>query len=265
MGSQQNKTEQCLVLVKALPHPSSKYSETVCCAGIAPDTDDPAGAWSWRRQYPVPYRMLKDDQAFRRWDWISYEYRPRKSDRRVESRSVQSDSLKVIDRLNDPLERARYVRRMVRESTNDAESRSESLCLIEPHDVRFSWKRRTHAELTSQRRKHQALADQLNLLDGPPPEPLEPCPFAFYFDYTSSDGERHRHSCEDWETSTAFFRRRRSEGGEDAALESLRKTYEEEYPRRGMLFAMGTHSVHPIWLLVGVLRVDPDPQSDMFL
>ena len=41
-------------------------------------------------------------------------------------------------------------------------------------------------------------------------------------------------------------------------------TFNEEYPRKGMAFAMGTHSKYPnSWLLVGILRVDYSDQLQM--
>ncbi len=262
--SPQNNTEKCLILVKALPHASGKYAETVCCAGLTPDTNDPAGVWTWRRQYPVPYRRLKSDQEFRRWDWIEYQYRPRKADKRWESRTIFPETLKLCGRMNSAEERSRYVSRLVRSSTGEAESNGESLCLIRPSAVRFTWQKRSKTELEQESNKHKQLAQQLNFLEGKPPSPLPACPYKFKFKYRSDDRESVN-QCEDWETSAAFFRRRRAMPSEQAALESLKRTYEEDYARNGLLFAMGTHSFRKIWLLVGVLRVDPDTQNDLFL
>ena len=70
--------DRCVIIVKAQPHRSSKYSETVCAAGVGEDG-------RWRRQYPVPYRILNNSQKFKRWEWIRYEYRLPKNDRRKES------------------------------------------------------------------------------------------------------------------------------------------------------------------------------------
>jgi len=65
--NQSSALDECFILVKAQPHRSSAYFETVCCAGIGRDG-------KWRRQYPVPFRILNDIQKFRRWDWIEYLY-----------------------------------------------------------------------------------------------------------------------------------------------------------------------------------------------
>jgi hypothetical protein len=44
----------------------------------------------------------------------------------------------------------------------------------------------------------------------------------------------------------------------------MAKVFGEEYPAKGMVFAMGTHSLYPdTWLLVGVLRLDVVKQGTL--
>ena len=70
-------------------------------------------------------------------------------------------------------------------------------------------------------------------------------------------------TCEDWETAATFYKWERSLGA-TAALDQMGVVFNEEYPAKGMAFAMGTHSRHPDqWLLVGVLRLDPVPQEGL--
>ena len=52
-----------MVSVKAYPTPSTKYEETVCCAGISEDLE-------WIRLYPVPYRDLPGLGKFRKYDIV---------------------------------------------------------------------------------------------------------------------------------------------------------------------------------------------------
>jgi len=47
----QFQKKKILVAVKAYPNPSSKYVETVCCAGIDLSTNQ------WIRLYPIPFRL----------------------------------------------------------------------------------------------------------------------------------------------------------------------------------------------------------------
>lgn len=54
--------------------------------------------------------------------------------------------------------------------------------------------------------------------------------------------------------------------GEEHTLNRMRKVFDEDYPRDGMVFAMGTHSLFPnTWLLVGVIRLDETDQFDLLL
>ena len=86
---------------------------------------------------------------------------------------------------------------------------------------------------------------------------LEPCPYAFKFDYQTEDGVSHEMACEDWETAAMFNKWQRTEGTK-TALDQMSVVFNEKYPAAGMAFAIGTHSRHPDqWLLIGVLRLDP--------
>lgn len=80
-----------------------------------------------------------------------------------------------------------------------------------------------------------------------------PCAFAFTFEDAAG---KHVNRCSDWETSAAFWKLRQSHG-EEAALRNLTETYNEKYPSKGMVFAMGTVKARPKqWLLLGINRLD---------
>ena len=81
--------DECVILVKALPHRSSNYFETVCCAGVGADM-------RWRRLYPVAFRVLDDEKQFRRWDRLSYRFTTPSDDKRRESQKVDPDSIMVL-------------------------------------------------------------------------------------------------------------------------------------------------------------------------
>lgn len=246
--------DECIVLVKALPHRSSSYFETVCCAGVGRDH-------KWRRLYPVPFRVLSEAQQFGRWNWVKYQYTSPAHDGRRESQKVVPETISVGNKIRDN-ERSRVACAMTRESLAEAESKSETLTLLKPTDLTLSWAKKTADEINDERRKHADLVSQLSFLDAEA-KPLEPCPYEFSFKWRGVDGVSHKHTCDDWETSTAFFRRRAKEG-EEGALRSLKDTYENVYPAKGMRFALGTHSRRiQQWLLVGILRVDEDPQREL--
>src|SRR6266496_4083795 len=82
------RSSRVVILVKALPQPSKRYGETVCCAGVTADR-------KWKRLYPVRFRHLQGDQSFSRWDWVTFKYTQPLRDQRIESCHVFEDSIAV--------------------------------------------------------------------------------------------------------------------------------------------------------------------------
>ena len=71
-------------------------------------------------------------------------------------------------------------------------------------------------------------------------------------------------TCQDWEMEATYFRWSK-DYGESAALEKMQKTFGEDYPKKGMLLAMGTHSLYPdTWLINGIIRLDDIKQPSLF-
>ena len=66
--------------VKALPHFGQRHGETICCTGITMDGQ-------WRRQYPIHFRRLQDNQ-FSRWQWIEYDWLTRPPRKRQSTTTV---------------------------------------------------------------------------------------------------------------------------------------------------------------------------------
>ncbi len=257
MSRLQASRDECVILVKALPHRSSNYFETVCCAGVGSDL-------RWRRLYPVAFRVLDPAKQFGRWDRLSYRYTTPSDDSRAESQKVDPESIKVLGNLKGG-ERSRIARMLTRDCQIHAASLGETLTLVRPANVAFSWKRKSEAALDRERQKHANLTAQLSAFEKQV-QPLEPSPYTFRFSWMDSNGVARRHTCDDWETSTAFTRRREKCATEAEALKSLKATYEDDYPTRGMRFALGTHKRRKDqWLLVGVIRVDDSPQDELFI
>jgi hypothetical protein len=82
-----------LITVKAYPNPSTKYTETVCVAGIRVDIEP----HEWVRLYPVPFRLLPKELQFKKYDIVRLRAVKPRSDSRPESYSPIHDSVKVID------------------------------------------------------------------------------------------------------------------------------------------------------------------------
>jgi len=257
------QTDECVILIKAQPHRSSGYFETVCCAGVGRDG-------KWRRQYPVPFRILQEDQKFGRWTWIEYKFVTPKDDRRSESQKVISHSLRTTGDLKSK-ERASFLSPLVISSLREADEARSSLALVRPQSIRLSAYPKSDSELLDEAVKHKTLADQLSLLEGDAPaEPLKPCRMQFVVDWKDQDGRTHRQECDDWETSAAFNRFDR-QYGEKRALEIITEKYEEQYFKAGLVLGFSTHSRRNVeygtrnqWLLVGLIRLDRTTQGTLF-
>ena len=237
------------VLIKAYPQPSKVHVETVCCAGV-----DAGG--SWRRLYPIRFRHLTGDQAFKRWSVVEYAWHPPTQDTRKESNRVHEESIHVAGYVRKPEERAALCQNLVRGSEKEIQESGDSLGLIRPRNVRLRVKRRTQSAVNSIRDRYEAAAAQTSLLDKQLAK-LQPCPYDFVFVYEDEAG-RHTKSCGDWETYAAYFNlRRRYDDSE--VLRHLEKTYCEDYAARGLVFALGNMAKRPrTWQLLGIF-----PGGDM--
>lgn len=261
MSHLRSQEDECFILVKAQPHRSSNYFETVCCAGIGRDG-------KWRRQYPVPFRILNQSQKFGRWQWIRYRYSTSPKDLRRESQKVVPETISLGEKLRQS-ERARFLNPLVRSSLGEADERGESLTMVRPIEFEFSWTKKKDEDVEAERAKHAHLANQLSIWDETA-RPLEPCPYEFAVNWTSEGGSKHRHIADDWESAQAY-RNFERQYGESAALIALREKY-LDYFERGLVCAFSTHKRRNAtfgsknqWLLVGLIRLDRSPQGDMFL
>lgn len=252
-----------MILIKAQPHRSSQYFETVCCAGVGRDR-------KWRRQYPVPFRILQDNQKFGRWQWISYDFVKPTDDRRRESQKVLSQTLSREGKMK-PSERADFLAPLIKSSTDEADEARDSLALIRPKSLSLKAHDKPQEDLEHETREHKKLADQGSLFDEDQKvEPFKPCRKRFVLDWVDQKSKPHSHVCDDWETVTAFERFERMYG-EERALRELRLKYEEQYFEAGLVLGFSTHSRRNIefatknqWLLVGLIRLDETSQAQLF-
>ena len=92
---QEFEPTKVLITVKTYPHPSKRYKELVCTAGITE-------AGEWVRLYPVDYRYRPPSQKYKKYQWIEVGLakQGKSNDKRKESREPDVDSIKI---LGDPL------------------------------------------------------------------------------------------------------------------------------------------------------------------
>jgi hypothetical protein len=92
--------------------------------------------------------------------------------------------------------------------------------------------------------------------------PREPAPFEFSYEYEDGDGA-HNQRCHDWEIEQTYLKWS-SLYGEQKALSEMARVFGDEYPKKGMLLAMGTHGQRNWqWMIIGVLRMDEIVQPSL--
>jgi len=247
---------EAVVIIKAAPQVGQRHGETVCCAGI----DLQEG--HWLRLYPVSFRTLEEGQKFGRWNRIKFKWRKAQDDRRTESRRVDHNSIRIVGKVRKS-ERQGFLGGKIVTSLEHERDAGKSLALLKAKILEFKIDKKPDAELVREIKRFKALHEQKNLFNTKPIIPYQPCPYQFKYRYESDDGRREG-TCQDWEIEATFFRWSKLHG-EERALADMQRVFGEEYPQKGMLLAMGTHSQYPdTWLINGVIRLDDVEQMALF-
>lgn len=251
---QRSGETEAIILIKAAPQAGQRHGETVCCAGI-----NLAG--EWLRLYPVSFRTLGDAQKFGRWDRIKFRWRRPTDDSRTESRRVDQDSITIVGTLKRGA-RQRLLGPLIKTSLDQERMNNRSLALLKVKILEFKIERRTEKEIAVDAAKFKVFHAQQDLFNTKPLIPYRPCPYQFKYRYETEDGLREG-TCQDWEIEATYFNWVRTLG-EERALEEMRRVFGEEYPAKGMLLAMGTHSQYPdTWLINGIIRLDETKQLSL--
>jgi hypothetical protein len=244
---------EAVVIIKAAPQVGERHGETVCCAGI-----DVYG--NWLRLYPVSFRHLDDRQKFGRWDRIKFKWRRPTDDPRPESRRVDQHTIDIVGQLKRA-DREKFLASSIVTSLQQQRQQGRSLALLKPIIKDFVAEKKTEAKIGEEIRRFDQIRSQGDLF-AKQAIPYKPCPYIFKYQYLTDDGERLG-SCQDWEIEATYFKWSK-EYGEHEALDLMKQTFGETYPRKGMLLAMGTHSLYPeTWLINGVVRLDDVRQGSL--
>lgn len=235
-----------IVIIKAAPQVGQRHGETVCCAGL-----DLYG--NWLRLYPVSFRTLDEGQKFGRWDRIRFKWRRSSDDPRPESRRLDQQSIQIVGELKQS-ERENFLANSIVTSLTREREAGRSLALIKPEIIEFKHERKSKEDLVEESKRFETLRAQADLF-AKKLTPYQPCPLHFRYRYRIDDGLREG-TCQDWEIEATYFKWAKLYG-EERALMEMTRVFGEEYPKRGMLLAMGTHSLYPdTWLINGVIRLD---------
>jgi len=254
MGSGSRQRARIMITVKTYPELSNKYRETSCVAGIRLDEGAPRHV----RLFPVPYRLLREEDRFRKYSIIEIDVESHGTrDSRPESLRPDFSTLKIVGDVppgGDWKQRYRYVEPLVAPSLcaikRDQERQGTSLGVFRPAETSF---RLTAAEPWSVSKS--ALADQLDLLEQDL-APLEWLPLEFRYRFRCADDTcpTHDMALKDWEAG-ASYRKFLRKYGERAVQDKLRERwYDSIFTRdRAVHFFVGNIAAHPrTFMLLGV-------------
>ena len=244
-----------LITVMTYPHPSVRYDELICTAGITESKE-------WVRLYPIDHRYRPAEQQFHKYQWIEVELRPRGdgNDNRRESRCPRLESIRTLGpRLSTKdcwAERRLIVDGMPHYTCDQLKSMyvsdKVSLGIVRPvkiHDLKIE---PADADWKPEWKSRYA---QLRLF-GPPPKPLRKIPykFSYVFDCEDSAGKSHTAMCEDWEMGVLFLKECSRLGSDQEAADSVKRKFFGEMCRadKDTRFFMGTVFPYNSWVVVGV-------------
>jgi hypothetical protein len=264
--------ERVLILCKTYPSPSSKYAETSCVAGMTEDG-------RLIRLYPVPFRLVSDEQQFKKWQWITARFEKARDDHRPESHRVFVDTIECDP---EPLpagkygwsQRAQLLAKLplftdFATLEKNRVDKGDTLALLRPARITgLDIKKSDHSEWTeAEKTKLLGLQQQTELFDeveeGKQIRLLEKLPFDFHYRYECEvNGQTHsyKHKLVDWEIGALYRRVRRSHGENWEA--PFRAMLEQELPSKDLLFLLGTiHRFPGQWLLISVIY-PPKPLAE---
>lgn len=246
------KQMKVLVTVKTYPTPAKKGVEVSCTGGIT-------GDGRWIRLFPMPFRFLKGEKQFKKYQWIGVAV-TKASDPRPDSYIADLDSIKI---LGDPLPtfhgwQARkdvvlpllapslchLVRTRKETGTTLGIFKPKEIgeLIIQPEELP-TW---TEQELT--------ILSQESMFDRKPFKLLEKIPYKFIYSFTCDDHDcrGHRISVVDWEVGQAYRSWRQGYGNQWE--QPFRQRFETEMIHKyDTHFYVGTLRAHPDrWIIVGL-------------
>jgi hypothetical protein len=256
------------ILCKTYPSPSVKHTETSCVAGV-----DETGKLI--RLFPVPFRLITDEQQFRKWQWIKARVRKASEDHRVESHRVSVDT---IETQGEPLPTTHgWTAR--KEALQEVEvfqdfgaleqarqERGVTLGLLRPSRLKelhitpcasTEWTADEVAKLM-QAQNQGNLFDADSLAEQKSLKLLKKLPFDFHYDYEceiNGETRSYKHKVVDWEAGALYWNVHRRSDWQAA----FRQKWLTEFSERDVVFLMGTiHRFPGQWLIVSVLYL-PKP------
>ncbi|MDZ7754781.1 hypothetical protein [Rhodohalobacter sp.] len=228
---QNHERKRVLITVKAYPLPSRSYDELVCTAGITDERE-------WIRIYPVPFRFLKDEGQYKKYQWVDINLKKAKKDFRPESYSPADTSLEEMDIIEtvDTSKKWRKRMQLVLEQgpkvytsmteliDNSKDPKNVSLATFKPAKI-------TGFEFEEERQWSEGLQKNLQQRDlfderggKGDKDIVQKLPYKFYYKLVDENGKSSRMMIEDWEIGALYWNcLKQAEGNEEIALQKVKR------------------------------------------
>lgn len=251
-----------LVLCKTYPSPSGAHTETSCVAGV-----NEMGQLI--RLFPVPFRLVRDDQQFKKWQWINSRIEKAKKDHRPESHKIFVDTIQCD---GDPLTTAdewKLRRKALQQSEtfsdfqhleNARKAKGVTLGLLRPAALLgLDITEVSNPEWTDDERskllQNQHQGGLFDDTDAKHIAMLRKLPYDFHYRYQCTSGGQtyeYRHKIVDWEAGALFWNCKHRYGAKWEA--PFRAKLEASMASADLTFLMGTiHRFPDRWLIVSLI------------
>ncbi|MEX0720304.1 MAG: hypothetical protein WD059_06525 [Balneolaceae bacterium] len=267
--------KRVLITVKAYPLPSRSYDELVCTAGITDEGE-------WIRIYPVPFRFLKTEGQYKKYQWVDITLNKANKDFRPESYSPSDTSLedvKIIETV-DTSKEWRKRKQLVLEQgpkvytsmttliEDSKDPKNLSLATFKPSKI-------TGFEVEEEREWSEGLQKNLQQHDlfdehggKGDKDIVQKLPFKFYYNLEDENGKPSRMMIEDWEIGALYWNcLKRADGNEEIALQKVREKYFDTFTEKSdiHLFLGTTLQYHRRrmnnpFVIIGVFYPPKDPK-----
>jgi|SRR5699024_1315922 len=270
--------KRVLITVKAYPLPSRSYDELVCTAGITEEGE-------WIRIYPVPFRFLKDEGQYSKYQWVELDLKKRKDDFRPESYSPVNTGLQDIE-IIESLDTGNHWSarkhllldngpKVYTSKANLIEDCREpnfvSLATFKPTKfIDFVWEE-DEREWTGNFQKNIQQKDLFDERGGKgDTDTVDKLPYKFYYIFEDEDGESSKLMIEDWEIGALYWNcLKRADGDEQIALRKVREQYWDNFiSNKDLYLFLGTtlqwhrRKAHNPFVIIGVFYPTIDPQAN---
>lgn len=274
-----SQVQRVLILCKTYPSPSARYVETSCVAGISDSGE-------LMRLYPVPFRLIQDEQRFKKWQWISARLYKSNTDNRPESYKVYVDTIEcdpdVVSTEDNWRERRDWIEKLpIFDSFEAIEARrldgGQSLALLRPNRIVALEIEKAGTPDWTQDEKDKLLqlqaqgdlfqkdeeAGQLRL--------LKKIPYDFYYRYEAasvSGPQVLRHKLVDWEVGALYWNCNRLYGADWE--DKFRQKLESEFAGKDLILMLGNmQRFRHQWLAVSLIypprqRPEAERQAPLF-